>query len=100
VTRPATDRSVPQRPSATRPVASTSQLSRDWLLLVAMTLFGLSVLAFALAAVSEGDHGTAALTRMRSRLGSKGLSARRVGLNGEDDGAASSSAPDTIRYRD
>jgi hypothetical protein len=100
VTRPATDRSAPQRPSATRPVASTSQPSRDWLLLVAMTLFGLSVLAFALAAVSEGDHGTAALTRMRSRLGSKGLSARRVGLNGEDDGAASSSAPDTIRYRD
>jgi hypothetical protein len=100
VTRPATDRSAPQRPSATRPVASTSQPSRDWLLLVAMTLFGLSVLAFALAAVSEADHGTAALTRMRSRLGSKGLSARRVGLNGEDDGAASSSSPDTIRYRD
>jgi hypothetical protein len=64
-----------------------------------MTLFGLSVLAFALAAVSEVD-GTAALTRMRSRLGSKGLSARRVGLDGRNDGAASPQSRDGIRYRD
>jgi hypothetical protein len=100
VTRPATDRTAPQRPSATRPVASTSQPSRDWLLLVAMTLFGLSVLAFALAAVSEADHGTAVLTTMRSRLGSKGLSARRVGLKGGNDGAAASRESDSISYRD
>lgn len=89
-----------QPPRATRPVPSTSQQSRDWLLLLAMTLFGLSVLAFALAAVSEVDGGTTALTRMRSRLGSKGLSPRRVGLNGGNDEAASSQPPDAIRYRD
>jgi hypothetical protein len=99
-TPPATDRSALQRPRATRPVASTSQSSRDWLLLLAMTLFGLSVLAFALAAVSEVGGGTPAVTMMRSRLGSKGLSARRVGLKGGNDGAASSRATDTIRYRD
>jgi hypothetical protein len=99
-TRPRTDRSALQPPRATRPVPSTSQQSRDWLLLLAMTLFGLSVLAFALAAVSEVDGGTTALTRMRSRLGSKGLSPRRVGLNGGNDEAASSQPPDAIRYRD
>jgi hypothetical protein len=49
--------------------------------------------------VSEVD-GTAALTRMRSRLGSKGLSARRVGLDGRNDGAASPQSRDGIRYRD
>jgi hypothetical protein len=65
-----------------------------------MTLLGLSVLAFALAAVSEVDGGTAALTKMRSRLGSRGLSARRVGLGPGNSGAASSRAPDGIRYRD
>ncbi len=99
-TPPETDRSALQRPRATRPVASTSQPSDDWLLLLALTLFGLSVLAFSLAAVSEVGAGAAALTMMRSRLGSKGLSARRVGVNGGNDGAASSREPDSISYRD
>jgi hypothetical protein len=65
-----------------------------------MTLFGLSVLAFALAAVSEVDGGTAALTKMRSRLGSRGLSARRVRLDSGNGAAAPSRPPDGIRYRD
>jgi hypothetical protein len=79
----------------TRPVASTSKSFDDPFLLLAVTLFGLAVLAFAIAAVSEVDGGTAALTKMRSRLGSKGLSARRVDLDG-----ASSRTPGGIRYRD
>jgi hypothetical protein len=50
--------------------------------------------------MSEAHGATAALTRVRSRLGSKGLSSTGVGLNGADDGAASSRADDAIRYRD
>jgi hypothetical protein len=82
-----------------RPVAAASNGLDGWLL-AAMTLFGLSVLAFALAAVSEVDGGTAALTKMRSRLGSRGLSARRVRLDSGNGAAAPSRSPDGIRYRD
>jgi hypothetical protein len=98
-TRPATEVAPSQQPRVIRPVAGASKGLDGWLL-VAMTLLGLSVLAFALAAVSEVDGGTAALTKMRSRLGSRGLSARRVGLGPGNSGAASSRAPDGIRYRD
>jgi hypothetical protein len=98
-TRPATDVTASRPPRVLRPVAAASKQLDGWLL-AAMTLFGLSVLAFALAAVAEVDGGTAALTKMRSRLGSKGLSARRVGLDSENSGAASSRTSDTIRYRD
>lgn len=100
VTRPATDRSALRPSRASRPIASASKPLDNWLLLLVLTLFGLSLLAFALAAVTEVDGGTAALTKMRARLGSKGLSARRVGLDAGDDGAASAQAPDAIRYRD
>jgi hypothetical protein len=80
------------RAPRTRPVASTSKPFDNWLLLMAVALFGLSMLAFAFSAVSGVDG--AALTKMRSRLGSKGLSASRVDLD------ATSRTPDGIRYRD
>jgi hypothetical protein len=99
VTRPATDVTPSQQPRVFRPVAAASNGLDGWLL-AAMTLFGLSVLAFALAAVSEVDGGTAALTKMRSRLGSRGLSARRVRLDSGNGAAAPSRPPDGIRYRD
>jgi hypothetical protein len=60
--------------------------SDDWSLraLIMLTIAG--ILAFALSAFAQGTAPAAALTGVRSRLGSKGLSASRVVL-GEGTGA-------------
>jgi hypothetical protein len=89
-TRSAT-RSVVRRPHTSREVAPAEAggtgTSADWLLRSLVALVAVALLALLLAASSQLPAAGAAVTDVRTRLGSKGLSGSRIDL-GRDRSAA------------
>lgn len=86
----------------TREVAAGRQTSAsssdEWLLRSLIALIGIAMLAFLLAALPELPRAGTAVTGVRSRLASKGLSASRIDLG--DRGGTAPRRGGGISYRD
>ena len=101
-TRSAT-KTVVRRPHTTREVApfekgGATSASADWLLRSLVALVGVAMLALLLAASSQLPAAGTAVSGMRTRLGSKGLSSSRIDLGRER--SASPPRGRGIPYRD
>ena len=74
--------------------ATTDTASGDWFLRSLLALMGIAAVGVLLATLSERDGAGRAVTTLRSRIGSRGLSATRIAL-GER-----TRPPDGIHYRE
>jgi hypothetical protein len=95
-------KTVVRRPHASREVAPAegdgASASEDWLLRSLVALIGVAMLALLLAASTQLRAAGTAVTGMRTRLGSKGLSSSRIDLGRER--SASPPHGRGIPYRD
>jgi hypothetical protein len=83
-------------PAAARPLsaATADKPSDDWFLRSLLALMGIAAVGVLLAVLFELDGAGEAVTALRSRIGSRGLSATRIGLG------ARPRPPDGIHYRE
>lgn len=97
---PAVKAAVVDRPAGRREVAPKSEAaaSGDWLLRSLVVLVAAAMVALLLAAVSELPPAGTAVSGMRTRLASKGLSSSRIDLGRER--AAAPARGNGISYRD
>src|SRR5262249_5953932 len=97
---PAVRAAVVDRPAGRREVAPKSEAaaSGDWLLRSLVVLVAAAMVALLLAAVSELPPAETAVSGMRTRLASKGLSSSRIDLGRER--AAAPARGNGISYRD
>jgi len=88
-------RSHRRPPAAARPLpaATTDTPSDDWFLRSLLALMGIATVGVLLAIVFELNGAGEAVTALRSRIGSRGLSATRIALG------ARARPPDDIHYR-
>jgi hypothetical protein len=93
--QPSAPRPASARAGVAAPLASTTQREEgDWLLRTLALLIGVATTALFLAVLSEREGVSRKVFDVRSRLGSKGLSASRIPVGGADR-----SRPG-IRYRE
>jgi hypothetical protein len=85
------------RPAAARPLSAATadkQPFDDWFLRSLFALMGIAAVGVLLAVLFERDGAGEAVTALRSRIGSRGLSATRIALG------ARARPPDDIHYRE
>jgi predicted lipid-binding transport protein (Tim44 family) len=85
-----------RQPAAARPLsaATADKPFDDWFLRSLLALMGIAAAGVLLAVLFERDGAGEAVTALRSRIGSRGLSATRIALR------ARARQPDDIHYRE
>ena len=90
---PTSSHTRPRAVARPLPAATTDTPSDDWFLRSLLALMGIAAVGVLLAIVFELNGAGEAVTALRSRIGSRGLSATRIALG------ARARPPDDIHYR-